>query len=78
MVNPGIFALSAVVLFAAFAAIAAVYGGEQTRYYVALALFVGAISQFAAQDVSPLARPLSIGLSYAAVVLGVVAIVVWK
>lgn len=72
------YAFSATIFFTAFIAVVAVYGGETARYCVALAAFVGAVSQFIAQDGSNVARIASIGLAYASMGLGVAALVFWS
>lgn len=71
------YALSATAFFLAFVAIVAVYGGETARYLVAIAAFIGALSQFVAQDDRNAAAYASVILAYLAMGLGVAALVMW-
>ena len=74
------YALSATAFFLAFVAIVAVYGGETARYLVAIAAFLGALSQFVAQDDGRVkgATQFSIGLAWAAIAMGVASLVWWS
>lgn len=71
------YAFSATVFFTAFIAVVAAFGSDTARYLVAIAAFVGATSQFVAQDPRDAAGTLSVGLAYAAMALGVAALVFW-
>lgn len=77
----GLFAITAMVFFVAFAAIVAIYGGNTSRYLVAWALLAGAASQFVGQDMTPLqpyARYISIFLAYAGMILAAASLVTWS
>jgi len=72
------YVFSATVFFAAFIAVVAVYGGDTARYLVAISAFIGALSQFVAQDDRPTVGKISIVLAYVAMGFGVAALVMWK
>lgn len=72
------YAFSATVFFTVFLASLIIYGGETARYLATFAAFIGAWSQFVAQDSRPAAKRASIALAYVAMGLGVAALVVWK
>lgn len=72
------YALCATVFFSIFLVSTIVYGGDTARFLATIAAFVGAYSQFAAQDRRPWAWRASILLAYAGMALGLAALWFWK